>query len=108
MVEVAAARTGKASLNLTDEVIPKALALVFPEAARQQNGQALWALMSVDAHVLGWSTATRGQMGPTRRSSGLADGLVGGSLADIAQPFMAAYGLLRAGWSLFDRRCEGP
>ena len=64
--------------------------------------------MSGDAHVLGWSTATRGQMGPTDRNSGLAEGTVGGSFADIAQPFMASHGLLRAGWSLFDRRCEGP
>jgi len=65
--------------------------------------------MSGDAHVLGWSTATRGRMGRTDRTSGLAEGTVGGSFADIdTQPFMASHGLLRAGWSLFDRRCEGP
>lgn len=108
MKEVAAVRTGQAALNLTDEVIPKALDLVYPDVARRQDGRALWALMSGDAHVLGWSTATRGQMGPTDRSSGLAEGAVGGSFADIAQPFLAAHGLLRAGWSLFDRRSEGP
>jgi len=108
MEELATIRTGKAALNLTDEVIPEALDLVFPDASRRQDGRALWALMSGDAHVLGWSTATRGQMGPTDRNSGLAEGTVGGSFADIAQPFMASHGLLRAGWSLFDRRCEGP
>lgn len=108
MDEVAAVRTGKAALNLTNEVIPKALDIVFPDAARRQDGRALWALMSGDAHVLGWSTATRGQMGPADRASGLAEGVVGGSFADIAQPFIASHRLLRAGWSLFDRRCEGP
>ena len=107
MEQVGAVRTGKAVLNLTDKVIPEALDLVFSDTARRQDGRALWALMSGDAHVLGWSTATRGQMGPTDRASGLAEGAVGGSLGDIAQPFMASHGLLRAGWSLFDRRCEG-
>lgn len=105
--EVAVVRAGRAALNLTDQVIPEALDLVFSDTARRQDGRLLWTLMSGDAHVLGWSTSTRGQMGPTDRSSGLAEGTVGGSLADIAQPFIASHGLLRAGWSLFDRRCEG-
>jgi hypothetical protein len=105
--KVATIRTGRSALNLTDEVIPEALDLVFPDAAQRQEGRALWALMSGDAHVLGWSTATRGHVGPTDRTSGLAEGAVGGSFAQIAQPFMASHGLLRAGWSLFDRRCEG-
>lgn len=108
IAQVQAVRTGQAALNLTDEVIPQALDYVFSDAARRQDGRALWALMSGDAHVLGWSTVSRGQMGPTNRTSGLAEGTVGGSFADIAQPFMATHGLLRAGWSLFDRRCEGP
>lgn len=108
IAEVATARIGKAALNLTDEVIPEALDLVFADTARRQAGRSLWALMSGDAHVLGWSTATRGRMEPTDRRSGLAEGIVGGSFADVAQPFMASHGLLRAGWSQFDRRCEGP
>lgn len=108
VAQVENVRTGIAALNLTDEVIPEALDFVFPDSSRRQDGRALWALMSGDAHVLGWSTATRGQMGPADRTSGLAEGTVGGSFADIAQPFMATHGLLRAGWSLFDRRCEGP
>jgi hypothetical protein len=107
IAQVEAVRPGRAALNLTDEVIPRALDHVFPDAGRRQDGRALWALMSGDAHVLGWSTASRGEMGPTDRASGLAEGTVGGSFADIAQPFMAAHGLLREGWSLFDRRCEG-
>ena len=108
MEQVGIIRTGAAALNLTDKVIPEALDLVFADPSRRQDGRALWALMSGDAHALGWSMATRGQMGPTDRRSGLAEGTVGGSFADIAQPFMASHGLLRAGWSLFDRRCEGP
>lgn len=101
-------RTGRAALNLTDEVIPEALDHVFPDSSRRQDGRALWALMSADAHVLGWSTATRGQTGPADQKSGLAEGAVGGSFADIAEPFMATHGLLRVGWSIFDRRCKGP
>jgi hypothetical protein len=106
--QVATVRTGRKALNLTDEVIPEALDSVFPDVSRRQDGRALWALMSGDAHVLGWSTATRGQTGPTDPVTGLAEGTVGGSFSDIAQPFTAAHGLLRAGWSLFDRRSEGP
>lgn len=106
MAQVADVRTGKSSLNLTHEVIPEALDFVFPDATRRENGRALWALMSGDAHVLGWSTMTRGSMASTDRTSGLAEGIVGGSLSHIAEPFMASYGLLRAGWSLFDRRCD--
>lgn len=81
--EIAAVRSGKAALNLTDTVIPEALDHVFPDAARRESGRTLWTLMSGDAHVLGWSTATRGQMGPTNRASGLAEGSVRGSFATL-------------------------
>lgn len=106
--QVAAVRTGAAELNLTDTVIPAALDLVFPDAPRRRDGRALWNLMSADAHVLGWSTATRGQTGSVDRASGLAVTVIGGSPSHVAQPFIASHRLLRAGWSLFDRRCEAP
>jgi hypothetical protein len=104
---VAEVRIGKAKLNLTDKVIPDALDLVFPDIARRQDGRALWFQMSGDAHVLGWSTAPRGTRAAADRTSGLAVHAIGGSTAHIAQPFIATYELLRAGWSLYDRRCEG-
>lgn len=36
------------------------------------------------------------------------EGKAPGSLGHVAEPFLASYRLLKCGWSLFDRRCEGP
>ncbi|MCC2321936.1 hypothetical protein [Cellulomonas xiejunii] len=105
--EVARARTGRQKLELTTTVIPEALDLVFPDSERRQQGRALWYEMSGDAHVLGWSTIPRGSVIAADRLSGLATHVVGGSLDQISQPFIASYKMLRVGWSLYDRRCEG-
>jgi uncharacterized protein YecT (DUF1311 family) len=68
MKSVAAVRTSTDTLNLTNEVIPTALDLVYSDTARRQDGRSLWSLMSGDAHVLGWSTATRGRAGTPDRA----------------------------------------
>lgn len=63
--------------------------------------------MSGDAHVLGWSMFIRSNPGPTDRLSGLTEFAAGGNPRAIAQPFIASYEILRQGWSLYDKRCEG-
>jgi hypothetical protein len=92
-------------LNQT-EFIHWSLDYLFPDDARRQDGRTLWRQMSSDAHVLGWSLFQRSTMSVAERRTGLAVGAVGGNLQHIAQPFIAAYRLLKEGWSLFDRLCE--
>jgi hypothetical protein len=105
---VAALRGPKAfELNQTD-MIGAALDTAFPNSPDKQiNGRLLWRHMSCDAHVLGWAVSQRATV-QTRRADGsdLAVLVAGGELEHLADPFMCAYQLARAGWSLFDRRCD--
>lgn len=105
--QVAAARTRPVALNLTDNVIPEAAEFVYRDPQRQSQVRLLWMQMSGDAHVLGWSVFMRADFGPADRRTGFAQLAAGGSLKAIAQPFVASFELLRQGWSLYDRRCEG-
>lgn len=104
---LATVRPGRSSLNLTEEVIPSAARTVYPDPRRRAEVPLLWRLMSGDAHVLGWSMMMRSELGPTDRATGLAEAAAGGSLRWLAQPFVASFEILRVGWSLYDRRCEG-
>ena len=104
---LAAVREKSASLNQT-AMIHWALDYRFKDAERREDGRVLWRQMSGDAHVLGWGLFQRALMGPEDRRSGLAVGQAGGSLQAIAQPFMAAFLLLKEGWSIFDGRCVQP
>ena len=104
---VAAIRTGKASLNVTD-VIGAACDHAFANAASREAVRRLWREMGADAHVLGWSLFQRSSFGPIDRRTGLGDGRAPGSPQHVAEPFLASYRLLGCGWSLFDRRCEAP
>lgn len=104
---VAAVRTGRASLNLTD-VIGAASDHAFADGASREAVRRLWREMSADAHVLGWSLFQRSSFGPPDRRTGIGEGRAPGSPEHVAEPFLASYRLLRSGWSLFDRRCETP
>ncbi|WP_301114034.1 hypothetical protein [Microbacterium sp.] len=106
-LDVAAIRTGRASLNLTD-VIGAAADHVFADAVSREAVRRMWREMSADAHVLGWSLFQRTDFGPADRRTGVGEGRAPGSPEHVAEPFMASYRLLRFGWSLFDRRCEAP
>lgn len=105
--QLAIARISHSMLNLTDDVIPSAASIVYPDPRRRAEVSLLWRQMGGDAHVLGWSMFMRSQLGSTDRVSGLAELAAGGSPKAIAQPFVASYEILRTGWSLYDRRCEG-
>jgi hypothetical protein len=104
---VAAIRTGRASLNLTD-VVGVAADHAFANASNRDAARRLWREMSADAHVLGWSLFQRSSFGPPDRRSGIGEGHAPGSPRHVAEPFLASYRLLKCGWSLFDRRCESP
>ena len=105
--QLATARTSRSALNLTVDVIPSAANIVYPDPRRRAEVSLLWRQMSSDAHVLGWSMFMRSEYGPTDCVSGLTELAAGGSPKSIAQPFVASFEILRAGWSLYDRRCEG-
>ena len=105
--QVAHVRTAQIPLNLTDDVIPMAAADVYRDPERRAEVRLLWMQMSGDAHVLGWSMFMRSEPGTTDRLTGIAEFAAGGSFKSVAQPFIASYQILRRGWSLYDRRCEG-
>lgn len=105
--EVAALRTTKADLNLTD-VIRKSAEETFASAGHHEAVRRLWRQMSADAHVLGWSLFQRSNHGPADRRTGIGEGLASGSPGHVAEAFLASYRTLKYGWSLFDRRCEQP
>ena len=102
---VAAVRTGKADLNLTD-VIREAAEDTFASAGQHEAVRRLWREMSADAHVLGWSLFQRSSFGSPDRRTGIGEGKAPGSPGHVAEAFMASYRILKHGWSLFDRRCE--
>lgn len=105
--DLALVRSSKAGLNLTD-VIGVAADHVFAETAKREATRRVWREMSADAHVLGWSLFQRTSFGPADRRTGVGEGTASGSPERLAEPFLASYGLVRQGWSLFDRRCEEP
>lgn len=104
--DVASIRKTKASLNLTD-VTGDAADYVFADRASRDKVRRIWREMSADAHALSWSLFQRSNFEPGDRRTGVGIGVAGGDPQHVAEPFLASYQLLRYGWSLFDRRCEG-
>lgn len=97
------------SLKQTD-MIAAALDVAFPNHPdKRTTGRLLWRQMSADAHVLGWAVSQRTRpVAPAAKGADLSVLAAPGSLEHLADPFLCAYELARTGWSLFDRRCEGP
>jgi hypothetical protein len=94
-------------LNQT-KFISWALNHTFTDDRRREAGRLLWRQMSADAHVLGWSVFQRATVQTFDRRTGIGVMESGGDLAHLAEPFAAAHLILKEGWSLFDRLCEGP
>ena len=102
-----ALRTGRATLDLTNNVIPKALKATFKDDPKLlASGRLLWRQMSGDAHVLVWSTAQRATYSGRPDENGLRLATAAGSISDVADPFYLSYRLLKNGWGLYDRRGE--
>lgn len=107
MAQVEALRTTRAALDLTNDVIPKALAATFKDPVLCWQGLLHWRHMGGDAHVLPWAVAQRATFTERPDRSGLSRATSVGSVAQAVGPYYMAYRLLRNGWSLYDRRCEG-
>jgi len=97
--------SAKQALVVTD-VVDAAAASVFDLQTAAET-KLLWRLMSGDAHALGWPILARASdMQPV--GGGLGEFRAGGDLVGLAHAFDKCHRLVRAGWSLFDRRCESP
>lgn len=76
--------------------------------AKDQNKQTSlrvhWAEMSGDAHALGWQLLSRRTAPMTRTDIRLHETAVRSEISHLAEPYMAAFTVLRSGWSLFDQR----
>lgn len=96
-------------LNLT-EVIKESSSIAFANQKDQAALQLWWSALSSDAHVLVWGLATRATFDPatTNRLTGLSIGVAGTDADQLRAPFELILRLLKHGWSLFDRGCEGP
>lgn len=104
--QVGAVRTSRAKLQSTS-VIEEALKQTFPNTAQRHAGMSFWRETSSDAHALFWGMFQRGTFSPSPKGTSLSSGTAVGNESKIADPFMCSYRLLKRGWSLFDRRCEG-
>lgn len=67
-----------------------------------------WSELSGDAHALGWQLVSRRTSPLRREHGGFHVTGVEGSIAHVADPYLAAFTVLRRGWSLFDQRCTSP
>lgn len=96
----------KQTLELTDVIVWSA-SEVIQDPLRAALVKPLWQQLSGDAHALGWAVLTRSSL-VERQPGGMAVFAAGGDLRRVSQAFTLSYRILKAGWSLFDRRCEGP
>lgn len=96
----------KQTLELTDVIVWSA-SEVLNDPLRAALVKPLWQQLSGDAHALGWAVITRSSL-VERQAGGMAVFAAGGDLRRVSQAFLLSYKILKTGWSLFDRRCEGP
>lgn len=87
-------------------IVREAAALTFANPAMVENVMLHWRLMSGDAHALGWPLTIRARSWQREGRSGMGMGVVDIPLSDVADAFLSAFRLVKAGWSLFDRRSE--
>lgn len=97
--------TERQTLELTD-VIAWSASEVLNDPVRAALVRPLWQQLSGDAHALGWAVMTRSSL-VERQAGGMAVFAAGGDLQRVGQAFTLSYRILKTGWSLFDRRCEG-
>lgn len=93
------------TLALTDVVVWSARH-VLRDPAQAELVKPLWQQLSGDAHALGWSVLARSTLAESLRD-GMGVFQAGGDLEHVRDAYMVSFKILKAGWSLFDRRCEG-
>lgn len=74
------------------------------DQTKQTSLRVHWAEMSGDAHALGWQLLARRTAPMTRTDIRLYETVVRSEIDHVADPYMAAFTVLRRGWSLFDQR----
>lgn len=112
---VAVRKLWKASSTLTSEEKPEdtkiigwAADFLFPtDSAKAATIRRDWAEHSGDAHALGWQLVTRRTSPLQREPSGFRITTAEADIDKVADPYLAAFAVLRRGWSFFDQRCTG-
>ena len=95
------------SLNISDAVIPYVSKLVYGrDKTLELEVNLWWRRLSGDAHSLNWAMAQRTVFHSSGTRGTLSEGVAGGSLEWVSQPFEVSYQVLKRGWSLYDQRCE--
>jgi hypothetical protein len=109
-VTALAERYGGASrINMTDDVLPAALAATTSEREFQQQVQLRWRQMSGSAHSLLWPHY--GHAGTTTDSvdsSGIGYTVDGGDVDRLGMDYFSAYHVAACGWRLFGQRGGRP
>ncbi len=100
---------GQVEVNLSDDVIPVALAAAVPDAAQRGQMTIGWRSMSGAAHALAWHYF--GHAGTS--ASELDEGGVGrisiaGDVGRLVMDYFPAYHVATAGWRLLNERCFVP
>lgn len=91
------------------KVIDWVAEFLFPaDASKATSIRRQWAELSGDAHALGWQLVSRRTSPMTRERGGFRVTATEGTIEQIAEPYLAAFHVLKRGWGLFDRRCTGP
>jgi hypothetical protein len=78
------------------------------DEARATSVRRYWSELSGDAHALGWQLVSRRTSPLLREPGGFHVTSAEGSLRHIADPYLAAFTVLKRGWGLFDQRCTQP
>lgn len=66
-----------------------------------------WAEHSGDAHALGWQLLSRRTSPLQRERSGFHMTVAEADVDKVADPYLAAFAVLKRGWGFFDQRCTG-
>lgn len=81
--------------------------LFLPDMAKATTIRRDWAEHSGDAHALGWQLVTRRTAPLQREPGGFRITAAKADVEKFADPYLAAFSVLRRGWSFFDQRCTG-
>lgn len=100
---------GASRINMTDDVLPVALAATTSEKTFQQQVQLRWRQMSGSAHSLIWPhyghADTRAD---SVDSAGIGYTVDGGDVERLGMDYFSAYHVAERGWRLFGQRGGRP
>lgn len=100
---------GKVSTNMTNDVLPAALAATPGNEEFRAQAELRWRSMSGAAHSLIWQHF--GQPGTTSEESdvdGISRVIVGGDIESLVMDYFTAFRVAAAGWNLLAERADRP